>query len=343
MKSEVVIIGGGIAGISLGARLAKDHQVTVLEAEIQPGYHSSGRSAAVYIEPYINETILDLTRASRDYHLGYGAVPTRALTVAGADDLVDLDAMMARWGGLCPDMQLVDPRILFEAVPIIRPEAVVAVACDPSAMMLDAHTLLEGFRRGLVAGGGRVISNARVDHIERGARWKISYRDQHIEADILVNAAGAWGDDVAQMAGVKAIGLQPLRRTALLVDPGLDFASWPLVHQAGGGLYFKPEAGLLMVSPADEHPSPPVDAQPEELDVAVAIDRFEKMTTVSVKKVYRTWAGLRTFLPARTPAVGFDRNAENFFWLVGHGGFGMQTSPALSELAATRLRRQETL
>jgi D-arginine dehydrogenase len=317
--------------------------VSVVEAELQPGYHSSGRSAAVLIEPYINETILELTRASREYHLGYGAVPTRALTVAGPDEVEDLHAMMARWGDLCPDMHLVDKQVLFDAVPIIDPDAVVAVANDPTALMLDAHALLEGFRRQLVAAGGEVVSQARVDRIEHNGRWQIGFGDRSLEADIVVNAAGAWGDEIADLAGVQRLGLQPLRRTALLVDPGVQFASWPLVHRADGGLYFKPEAGLLMVSPSDEHPSSPCDAQPEELDIAIAVDRFQKLTTVKVDRVHRSWAGLRTFLPDRTPAVGFDPGVSDFFWVVGQGGFGMQTAPALSDLAAHKLINGEKL
>jgi D-arginine dehydrogenase len=224
------------------------------------------------------------------------------------------------------------------AVPILRDDAVHRVVVDPNALALDPHGMLERFRRVLVAGGGRVVGNARVSELEAVPRgWRVRCGNKDLKADILVNAAGAWADELALLAGVRPLGLQPLRRTAVLVDPAQDVSAWPLVHRAQGGLYFKPEAGLLMVSLGDETPSPPCDVQPEELDIAMTLARFQKMTTLVDSRPVRSWAGLRTFLPDRFPAVGFDGKVKNFFWLVGQGGCGMQTAPALSEAAASLL------
>jgi D-arginine dehydrogenase len=227
-------------------------------------------------------------------------------------------------------------------VPILRHERVHTVVEDPGALALDAHALLESFRKRLVDRGGVLATHSRIEAIERSTGgWRLRCAGQACEADVIVNAAGAWGDEVATLAGVSPLGVSPRRRTALLVDPGVPFRDWPLVHRAEGGLYFKPEAGSLMVSLGDEMPSPPCDARPDELDVATAVERFGEMTTVNVRRLQQTWAGLRTFLPDRLPAVGYDRREDRFFWLVGQGGFGMQTSPALAELAARLLNGED--
>lgn len=338
MKPSLVIIGGGIAGLSCAARAVADFEVTVLEAELQPGYHSSGRSAAVYIEAYMNPVIHGLTVDSRAHHVAAGARPVGDVTISDADHLDELDAFLDAWRALCPELREIAPAEVLSRVPILRPEQVVRAALDPNAMSIDAHRLLDSFRRELTAGGGRVVNNARVDRVQRsGARWHVGHGDQTVEADVVVNAAGAWGDEVASLADVAPLGLQPLRRTALLVDLQRDVSSWPLIHRVQGGLYFKPEAGVLMVSLADENPSPPCDARPEEIDVALAVDRFQSMTTVEVRRPTQTWAGLRTFLPDRIPTVGYDPRADGFFWLVGQGGAGMQTAPALGRVAADLL------
>jgi D-arginine dehydrogenase len=338
MKRKLVIVGGGIAGMSCGACAAADFDVLVLEAELQPGYHSSGRSAAVYIEPYMNPVVHELTVASRGHHLAQGARPVGDITVADESHGVDLDDYLRVWRPLCPGLEEVPAARVLELVPILRPERVHRAVVDPNALSLDAHALLEGFRRQVTGAGGRVINLARVDRIERTAGgWRVGCGDRVVQADVLVNAAGAWGDEIATLAGVAPLGLQPKRRTACLVDLQQNVAHWPLIHRVQGGLYFKPEAGLLMVSLADETPAPPCDAQPDELDVATAVDRFENLTTARVGRLQRTWAGLRTFLPDNVPAAGFDPVADDFFWLVGQGGAGMQTAPALGQAAADLL------
>lgn len=337
-KPRLAIVGGGIAGLSCGARAAGHFDVTVLEAEMQPGYHSSGRSAAVYIEAFMNEVVHALSLESAEYHRAHGATPVGDVTVADEAHAGELDAFLATWRPLCPDLREVPAGEVLEQVPILRPERVFRAVVDPNALALDAHGLLDGFRRQLVESGGRVVNNARVDRLERhGACWRLGFGETSLDADVIVDAAGAWGDELAELAGVIPMGLQPLRRTALLLDVGRDVSAWPLIHRVEGGLYFKPEAGVLMVSLADESPSEPCDAQPEELDLAMIVDRFQALTNVEVTRLHQTWAGLRTFLPDRLPAVGYDPDVDGFFWLVGQGGFGMQTAPALGQAAADLL------
>lgn len=338
MRPRIAIIGGGIAGLSCGAAAVDAFDVTVLEAEMQPGYHSSGRSAAVYIEAYMNDVVHALTVASLPYHREQGARPIGDFTIADADHGPALDEYLRQWQPLCPDMREIAAAEVLARVPLLRREKVSRAVLDPNSLALDAHGLLDGFRRQLVAGGGRVVNNARVMRLARsGGCWQVGFGEQLLEADIVVNAAGAWGDEVAALAGVRPLGLQPLRRTALLLDVGQDVSGWPMVHRIQGGLYFKPEAGQLMVSLADESPSVPCDARPDELDLAVIAERFEETTTFQVRRLGRTWAGLRSFLPDAFPAVGFDADVAGFFWLVGQGGFGMQTAPALARIAAALL------
>jgi D-arginine dehydrogenase len=337
-KPVLAVIGGGMAGISLAARAAADFEVTVLEAESQPAYHSSGRSAAVAIECYENEVVRALTLPGMDYHRAHGAKPIGCLTLADQDHLDALAAFESEWSTLCDSLVELPVSEVLERVPILRPEIVARAVIEKGALSLDAHALLESFRKTLTAAGGRLVGNARVSEISRrDGRWHLSWgggSDDALVADVLVNAAGAWGDEVAKMAGVAPLGLAPKRRTAFLLDLDMDVSAWPLIHRVQGGLYFKPEAGQLMVSLAEATDSPPCDAQPEELDLALAADRFQAMTTVPVRRFSHTWAGLRTFLPDDVPAAGFDPLQNDFFWLVGQGGFGIQTAPTLSEVAA---------
>jgi len=338
-RPTLAVIGGGIAGISLAARASASFDVSVLEAESQPAYHSSGRSAAVAIECYENEVVRALTVPGMDFHRSHGAKPIGCVTIADDEHLEELADFEAEWAPISSSLVEMPVAEMLSLVPVLRPERVTRVLIETHALSLDAHAELESFRRQLMAGGGRVVTGARVDRIERhNGRWEIGWGDESMRVDVLVNAAGAWGDEVAALAGVAPLGLQPKRRTAFLLDLPMDISGWPLVHRAEGGLYFKPEAGSLMVSLAEATPSPPCDAQPEELDLAMAVDRFQTLTTVEVRRMAHTWAGLRTFLPDGCPAAGFDPAADDFFWLVGQGGFGIQTAPGLSEVAAGLLR-----
>ncbi|MCB1684974.1 MAG: FAD-dependent oxidoreductase [Pseudomonadales bacterium] len=343
-RPRLAVIGGGIAGVSLAARAAADFDVTVLEAESQPGYHSTGRSAAVSIECYENEVVRELTLPGIPWQIQCGARQIGCVTLADRDHLGMLDGFLARWQPVCESLEEISFDELLRWVPVIRPEAAVRVVVERGALALDPHALLESFRRMLQSAGGRIVGNARVSRLERhNGCWQLGWNGTGsdpatLEADVVVNAAGAWADQIGRLAGAEPLGLEPRRRTALLLDTGLNVSGWPLLHRAQEGLYFKPEGGLLMVSPADEHPVAPCDAQPEELDIAIAVERFQETTTLEVKRLSRTWAGLRSFLADEVPAAGFDPGVENFFWLAGQGGFGLQTAPGLSEMAAGLLR-----
>ncbi len=347
-RPRIVVIGGGMAGLSCAASVAGRADVTVLEAERQLGYHSSGRSAASYIEPYINEVVCGLTRASREFFVrppaGFSGVPlvkSRAdLLIAGDGKGGLVDDYLAKWRHLCPDLVEVSRAEALDRVPILKPSAVLRAVSDPHVMDIDVHALLEGFRRLLERSGGRLVTARHVDALERaGSGWRVvASGAESFAADVVVDAAGAWGEDVAAMVGAKPVGLVPKRRTALLIgSDGLAVDRWPIVHEVESEFYFKPDAGRLLLSPADETPSAPCDAQPEELDVAIAIDRFERAVSLTVKKIEHRWAGLRSFVADKMPVVGFDAQVDGFFWLVGQGGFGIQTSPAMGRLSAALL------
>lgn len=346
-RPRIVVVGGGMAGLSCAASVADRADVTVLEAESQPGYHSSGRSAASYIEPYINEVVCGLTRASRgfferppkDFSQTQLVRPRADLMIAGdgKGDLVD--DYLAKWLPLCPDLAEISQAEALGRVPVLKPSAVVRAVTDPHVMDIDVHALLDGFRRLLERRGGRLVTARRVDGLTRtGGVWRVSAGGPSFDADIVVDAAGAWGEEVASMAGAKPVGLVPKRRTALLIgSDGHAIDDWPIVHEVESRFYFKPDAGRLLLSPADETPSAPCDAQPDELDVAIAIDRFEAAVNLKVKRIEHRWAGLRSFVADKMPVVGFDPQLDGFFWLVGQGGFGIQTSPAMGRLSAALL------
>jgi D-arginine dehydrogenase len=228
-------------------------------------------------------------------------------------------------------------------VPLLRAEYLAEAALDPDAMDIDVDALQQGFLRGARAAGATLITHTRVSHLERrGGVWCIEVSDGVISAPVLINAAGAWADEVAVACGARALGLQPLRRTALLIDPpaGVDIRDWPAVIDADEQFYFKPDAGKLLLSPADETPDVPRDVYPDDLDVAIAVDRVQAALDIDVHRVSHSWAGLRTFSPDRVPVVGFDPNVAGLFWCAGQGGYGIQTAPALSRTAAALAKNE---
>jgi D-arginine dehydrogenase len=342
-KCDIVVIGGGIAGVSLAAHLAEHATVRLLEMEPQPGYHATGRSAALFAESYGNEVIRALSRASRPFLFapppGFcaGALvrPRGALVFARAAQAHVLEAFSATTGAGHPLEHLSAAQAL-QLCPILRPEELCGAIIDRGAADIDVHELLQGYLRLLRARGGTATMNAQVVRLERAhGAWSVSTRDERIRAAIVVNAAGPWAGELGRMAGAHEIGLEPRRRTALLVDPpATGTERWPIVMDAGEQFYFKPEAGLLLLSPCDETPSAPCDAQPDDTDVAIAVDRVERATTLAVRHVRRSWAGLRSFVKDRSPVAGYDPHAPGFFWLAALGGYGIQTAPALSALAA---------
>jgi len=346
-QADCIVIGAGIAGASIAAALAGQLKVTVLEAEPQAGYHSTGRSAALYAPIYGNAVIRALTRASRPFFDATSATvpllrPRPTLFLIGAGQEALAGAFRTEPDVRTGTLQLSVAETLAR-VPVLARERVAGALLDPGSADIDVDLLHQGFLRRARAEGARVCLGERMLRIERpGDDWLVHSSAGRHRAPLVVNAAGAWADGVAQMAGLVPMGLQPLRRTAALIDVpgGLDCSDWPAVVTIDESHYFKPDAGLLLISPADETPSAPCDAQPEEWDVAMAVDRFEHWTGQTVRKVHHRWAGLRVFSPDRTPVVGHDPAAAGFFWCAGQGGYGIQTAPALARFAAAQLLGQ---
>ena len=338
---DIVVVGAGMAGASAAYELAAERRVVVLEQEDAPGFHSTGRSAALFSETYGNATVRALSRASRPFLTappdGFCDTPLLgprgALFVASEAERGYLEAQAAE----DPDaFTWLSAAEVLARVPVLRPEAAIAGLYEAGAMDIEVAALHQGYLRGLRRRGGHVVTDAGVAALRRAdGLWTANTRAGEFAAPIVVNAAGAWADRVAGLADLAPLGLAPKRRTVALIDgPDLDFAGWPLVIEAGERWYFKPDAGRLLISPADETDTEPCDAQPEDLDVAIAVDRIQQATTLQVRRVTHRWAGLRIFAPDRTPVCGFDPRAEDFFWLAGQGGYGIQTAAALAQRTA---------
>jgi D-arginine dehydrogenase len=344
--ADIVVIGAGMAGAAAAAHLAAQGTVVLVEREPQPGYHSTGRSAALFTATYGNLTIRTLTHASRDFYLAWqdGFAEHRILSPRGAmlyappEQMPALRAMWAEMSPLDPTIRWIDGKEACELVPALRPDRVEAAILEPEAMDIDVHNLHQGYLRLFRRLGGRLETDAEATALSCAAGvWTVTTRAGEFAAPVVVNAAGAWADVVAGMAGLPPVGLQPKRRTAMIVPApaGFNTRHWPMVIDAEETGYFKPDAGKLLVSPADETPVEPQDIQPEEIDVAIAIDRLEKATTLKIGRVERKWAGLRSFVPDHTPVNGFDPLAEGFFWLAGQGGYGIMTAEGMARTAAS--------
>lgn len=340
---DILVIGAGIAGASVAAHLSETRSVVLLEAEARAGSHSTGRSIAQFSEIYGGDLVRALTRASREFFYAPPAgfadialVKKRgSLYIATAGQRDSLERFAA-----IPDIAAATTRLstaeLKAACPILNADVTDGVL-EHDAADIEVDALLQGYLRQFRNRGGRLLTEHAVSSLShQNGRWTAIAGGQRFTAPIVVNAAGAWADHVAALAGVAAIGLRPKRRTALLVDPpaGMAIEDWPLVSDIDEQFYFKPDAGLLMLSPVDETPSEPCDVQPDELDIAVAVDRVETVTSLQVRRVKHRWAGLRSFVADRLPVAGFDGHAPGFFWLAGQGGYGIQTAPALSQAAA---------
>ncbi|MBS0449134.1 MAG: FAD-binding oxidoreductase [Proteobacteria bacterium] len=342
--ADVIVLGAGMAGASLAAELAPECRVVLLEVEDQPGMHATGRSAAMFFESYGNAVIRALTRASRaflerppeDFADVPLLTPRACLFVADAPRAGAVDALLAD-AAAGPALRRWTASDACALVPILRPDWVAAAALDDSGHDIDVAALHQGYLRASRRAGATFAVGARDVRVERaGAVWRVRSRAGDFEAGVVVNAAGAWADVVARGAGVPPVGLEPLRRTAigLPAPAGHDMRAWPLVIDIDEQFYFKPEGAQLLLSPANEDPSPPCDAVPDELDIALAVDRFERATTMPVTRIVHRRAGLRSFVADRTPVVGFDAEAPGFCWLAGQGGYGIQTAPALARSAA---------
>lgn len=341
---DFIVLGAGMAGSSIAAELAAMGRVLLLEMEDQPGRHATGRSAAMFFESYGSPAARALTRASRSFLLepppdiAEGPLMTRrdALIVADEASSGLLDAIQADMAdeGCLRSMPAAQA---LARCPILRPDKVVAALVDETGHDIDVAGLHQGWLRRLRHRGGRIVLDAGPVELQRGPDgWVARDRRHRWHAPRVVNATGAWADEVAARAGVPRLGLQPKRRSAvtLRAPEGCDIRGWPMVTNAALDCYFKPDAGLLLLSPANEDDSPACDAAPEELDVALAAHRFEEMTTVSVRRIVHRWAGLRTFASDRSPVVGYDPVAEGLFWFAGQGGTGIQMAPAMARAGA---------
>lgn len=326
--------------------LAPHGRVLVCEQEDRSGYHTTGRSAAMYIESYGNAWVRMLTAASRPFFdappTGFAEypllMPRGCLTIAGQDQIprlatlaTEIDATHTRWreitGAQARGM-----------VPVLRADVVAAGLFEPDGCDIDTGALHGGYLRLAAARGVIFRNNAGVEHLDRtGDHWTVGLAGGvTVRARVIVNAAGAWCDRLAVLAGRAPLGLTPRRRTAIIIDPpaGVAIGAWPSVIDADEAFYFKPEAGRILASPADETPSEPMDAAPEEFDIALCVDRLQAAADLPVRRIIRSWAGLRTFAPDRTPIYGYDPVIPGFFWCAGQGGYGMQTAPAAARLAA---------
>jgi D-arginine dehydrogenase len=348
---DFVIIGAGMAGASAGYELAAHGRVLILEQEDQPGYHTTGRSAALYAETYGNATVRALTTGGKGFYLdppaGFAAhpllLPRGVVFIGRPDQRGALDRLLEEVAGLRSNIRRLGVAELENRVPVFRPGYVADAVLDPDAMDIDVHGLHQGYLRGLKARGGQLLTDAQVRGLSRQAGlWQVETKAGLFQARVLVNAAGAWADEIGALAGTKPIGLVPKRRTAIQFRPpaGLDIAHWPSVIDADEQFYFRPDAGKIMASPADETPMPPCDVQPEELDIAILVDRLEKVVTMPILRIEHRWAGLRSFVADKTPVIGYDEQVQDFFWLAGQGGYGIQTAPGIARLVRALACRQ---
>lgn len=338
---DILVVGGGIAGISAAAELAGAAQVTVIEREPHPGMHATGRSAAMLLDDYGNAAIRALTAAGRPFYTAPDPElwPVPLLARRGELLLVrpgEEAAAEAELATMRAAAQLT-PRDALELVPILDPATFSFAIHTPEGSDIDVDATLQGYLRMLRARGATLKTGAEVTALRRqDGSWRAATTAGEFEAPVVVNAAGAWADSLAALAGLAPIGLRPMRRSAAILPPpaGHVIDGWPLFGSFAEDWYARPMGGKLMVSPAEEHPVEPHDAYAEDMVLAEGLDRYERMVTVPVTRVERSWAGLRSFVADRTPVAGFDPRAEGFFWLAGQGGYGIQTAPALAALAA---------
>ncbi len=349
MNVDIAVIGAGMAGATAAAFLSTDRRVALIEAEEVAGYHTTGRSAAIWIQNYGPPDVRALTRLSRSFYqappAGFAAVPLirqrSVLTLASEVQMPDLQQVLSAAQG----MRRVTVQQAHALVPALRPNYLAGAAIEQDAFDLDVAVIHQGFLRMLKTNGGVLGLRNRAGRIERrDAVWQIdTATGTTFHAPVVVNAAGAWGDLIAVLAGVAPLGLQPRRRTAAIIDPSpFDVSDWPMIVDVAEGWYARPEARTrLMVSPADATPTHPHDVRPEEIDVAVGIDRMQQALDIPVRRVDHSWAGLRTFTPDGSLAFGWDPRVDGFFWCVGQGGYGIQTAPAAGRFVADMVLGRE--
>jgi D-arginine dehydrogenase len=351
IQSDIIIFGAGIAGASLAAELADTCQVSLLEMESQPGYHTTGRSAAMFVPSYGPAPIRALTRASANAFQNPSRLleidrllsPRPVMMIAREDQLNALQALKDEVAANT-DIQDLTANDLLQMNPLLKSGYAVAGMLDTEAYDVDVDALHQGYLRLFKERAGQLFNRARVEAMERvPAGWQVETSSGTFAAPLVVNASGAWADEVNSLAGCRLIGLVPKRRTMVVVDHPADadvdkLAALPMTIDVEEQFFLKPEAGQLLLSPADETPSPPCDAQPEELDIAIGIDRIETAFKLPIQRPKSSWAGLRSFVADGVPVAGFIDDHDSFFVLAGQGGYGIQTSPALSRMAAALVR-----
>jgi D-arginine dehydrogenase len=345
---DFAVIGAGIAGVSAAYHLAPRARVVILEREHVPAYHTTGRSAALHSETYGTAQIRAITVAAGRFYRrppqGFAdhplLTPRGALIAGRTEQEADLRKAAAEFARLVPSVRWLDSEETLRRQPLLKPEAAAGGAIfEPEADDMDVAAIHGGFLKGARATGGMVRLNSEVVALDRkDGRWLLRLRDgESVSAANVMNAAGAWADTLGEMAGCAPIGLVPKRRTAFTFDspPGLDLAPLPMLIDFDESFYFKPEVGQFLGSLADETPSPPCDAQPEEIDVATAVERIETASTLTIRRIKNKWAGLRSFVADKNLVVGYDPRIEGFFWLAGQGGYGIQTAAAAGRLATS--------
>jgi D-arginine dehydrogenase len=338
-----------MAGASVAAALASTARVALIEAEPQPGFHATARSAALFVPNYGSPTFRALTRASgallrappENFSAHPLLRPRGALYLARAGQQQRLERILRGIRAANSVVEILSPEAARTKVPCLRPGYVMASLYEPDVHDIDVASLLQGFLRQGKALGVRLYVGARCSAPERrGEAWQVHALDERLSAPVVVNAAGAWADELAAACGAKPLGLRPLRRTAALIDApeGVTVDAWPAVFDVDEEFYFKPDASRLLISPADEEPSPPGDAYADDLNVALAVERIEGALDFEVRRVRHSWAGLRTFAPDREPVIGYDATVPGLFWCAGQGGYGIQSAPACAQLAAALAR-----
>lgn len=339
--TDFAVIGGGIAGVSAAAHLAPHGTVTLFETEPNLAYHTSGRSAAMLVENYGSDGARPLVKAARPFLESppEGSVDSPLLGdraviwIGGRGSLITLEDRATQAQARGARCVLLTPDEAVEHVPVLRRDWLEGALLEPSGADIDVAGLHQAFVRIARSHGTEIITGSAVTAIDRtSGGWVIRCGDRDMQAGALINAAGAWGDLVAELAGVAPIGLQAMRRTAFMVPGSERSASWPMVVEADEQFYFRPDGVQFLCSLAEETPSDPMDAKPQMEDVALAIERINTATTLGIRTVNSQWAGLRTFAPDRDLVIGEDPTAPGFFWLVGQGGIGIQTSPAYGRL-----------
>lgn len=350
-KADFIIIGAGIAGASAAYELSGEGTVLLLEREKWLAYHSSGRSAAVYMQTYGNRTVRGLTKGSLEFYSNPPAdfsesplLRSRGAVFLSTNEQNEL--IQQHYNDMkdyIEDLKLLNQDEISELIPIMNKDIFKAGIYEKSAMDMDANEIHQSYIRGMQRKGGRLITDCEVNSIaKKDSMWHVETTMGEFSAPVIVNAAGAWSDVVAKLAKIKPIGLEAKKRTVLFVGmDGQDISNWPYVGDISETFYFKPDAGRLFVSPCDEIPITPCDAKPNELDVAVAVNTLEIATNLVVNDIESSMAGLRSFVADRTPVVGEEKEAENFFWLVGQGGYGFQTAPALARCCKAAVTRSD--